>query len=179
MAFFPPQQYRNLMISRTFGLFQVMIQNHFVREFTSKGCSTWATQGRTLAYEKFSSQSKILLWGELNRGAKDQHPQAPSSTQPLRPGLHPLCADNAFYNWQFLEVVKLGQRTPSTVTGKENTHNLFFTPWVTILYGFLVVDVTAKFSCYTLSTPGLSCLYSSRMLKRWCWDRSGVRAPWL
>lgn len=77
----------------------------------------------------------------------------------------PPCADNTFYNWQFLEVVKLRQRTPSTVMGKENTHNLFFTPWVTILYGFLVVDVTVKFSYYTLSTPGLSCLYSSRIIK--------------
>lgn len=94
-----------------------------------------------------------------------QHPQAPSSTQPLRSGQDPPCADNIFYNWQFLEVVKLRQRTPSTVMGKENTHNLFFTPWVTILYGFLVADVTVKFSYYTLSTPGLSCLYSSRIIK--------------
>ena len=107
-----------------------------------------------------------------------QHPQSSSSTQPLRSGLHPPCADNIFYNWRFLEVVKLGQRTPSTAMAKENTHNLFFIPWVTIFYGFLVVGVTVKFSYYTLSTPRL-CLYSSRILKRWHCDTSGVRAPGL
>lgn len=165
-----------------------MIQDHFGKELTLEGFSTWATQERTLAHEKFSSESKILLWGEPNGEAKDhQHPskhwpawtctptshcvcdtklRASSSSQPLRSGLQPPRADKTFYNWPFLEAVKLGKRTPSTAMGKENTHNLFFAPWVTILYGFLAVDVTVKFSYYTLSTPRLSCLYSSRILKK-------------
>lgn len=48
-----------------------MIQNHFGKELTLEGFRTGATQERIPAYEKFSSQSKILLWGEPNQGAKD------------------------------------------------------------------------------------------------------------
>lgn len=52
-----------------------MVQNHFGKEFTSEDFKHVSYSRKDTGYEKLSSQSKILLWGELHGGAKNhQHP---------------------------------------------------------------------------------------------------------
>lgn len=75
-------------------------------------------------------------------------------------------------NWQYSETVKHGHENTFSYDG-ERKHNLFLTPWVTIV----VVDVTIKFSHHTPSVPGL-CLYIPRILQRWHCITSGVTAAW-
>ena len=75
-------------------------------------------------------------------------------------------------NWQYSETVKHGHENTFSYD-EERKHNLFLTPWVTIV----VVDVTIKFSHHTPSVPGL-CLCIPRILQRWHCITSGVTAAW-